>query len=145
RHAEGPRLPASSPSAPPPPSGGIASPDKPAPAQRTVQLAAKVSTILDPHALDVDVDATDAAAVQRHNGLRASLAYQGERGSSDDAAVLERGDTGRRRFEDGPLDAVALRDIADEAAHLIVQSLGGKAELLQNLGKSLTALLDCRH
>src|SRR5690606_16443904 len=114
RHAEGPHLPASSPSAPPPPSGGIASHDEPAPAQLSVQLAATVSTILDLHAFDVDVDATDAAAVQRHNGLRSSLAYQCERGSSDDAAVLERGDTGWSGLKNGALDAVAMRDIADE-------------------------------
>src|SRR5690606_7987177 len=105
RREGGRRLPASSPSAPPPPSSGIASHDEPAPPQLLVQSAPEVAAVLDLHALDVDVDATDAAAVQRYHGLRASLAHHGQCGTRDDATRSQRRDAGWRHLEQRTLDA----------------------------------------
>src|SRR5690606_8645084 len=107
----------SSPSAPPPPRRDVASGDQPAPPQLLVETATEITAVLDFHALDVDVDATDAAAVQRYHGLRSSLAYQCQCGTSDDTTRSQRGDAWRRRLEDGPLHAVTLRYVANEARH----------------------------
>src|SRR5690606_25464234 len=117
KRAGGRRLPASSPSAPPPPRRDVASGDQPTPPQLLVETATEIAAVLDLHALDVDVDATDAAAVQRHHGLRPCLAHQSPCGTGDDAARSQSRDARRRHLEQRPLDAVAARDVANEARH----------------------------
>src|SRR5690606_28719716 len=120
RREGGRRLPASLPLAPPSPCSDVPGAHQPAPPQLLIQPTPEIAAVLDLHALDVDVDATDAAAVQRYHGLRASLAHQCQSRTGDDAARSQRRDARWRRFEDGPFDAVAVRDIADEAAKAFV-------------------------
>src|SRR5690606_38205108 len=104
---------------------------QPAPPQLLVQAAPKVAAVLDLHALDVDVDATDATAVQRYNGLRPSLAHQGQCGTGDDAARSQRRDARRRHLEQRTLDAVTARDVANEARHGLVGPLDRQTQLLE--------------
>src|SRR5690606_23348873 len=131
----------SSPSASPSPCSDITSTYQPAPAQLLVQAAAKVGAVLDFHALDRNVDSSEPASIQRHHGLRASLAYQRERRTGDDAARSQRRDARRRRLEEGPSDPVALRDVADHAAEAVVDLRRREAQPLQHLGERLAALL----
>src|SRR5690606_15657818 len=116
RRAGGRHLPALLPSASPSPCSDVPGAHQPAPPQLLVQPAPEVAAVLDFHALDGDVNGAKSAAIQRHHGLRPCLANQGERGAGDDATVLERGNTGWSGLKNGALDAVAMRDIADEAA-----------------------------
>src|SRR5690606_11958795 len=146
RREGGRRLPALSPSAPPPPSNRISGVPKPqsavSPLHRLLHATVEVVHAIN-RAVEVDVDFGSAeSAIKRHHGLRPSLAYQCQGRTRDDAACSQRRDAGRCGLEDGPLHTVALWNVADHAAEAIVQSLAGEAELLQHFGERLAALLD---
>src|SRR5690606_33839235 len=120
------------PLAPPSPCSDITSTHQAAPAQLLVQAAAEIAAVLDLHALDVDVDATDAA-VQRHHSLRPSLANEGQRWPSNDTATRHGRHPRRRHLEQRPLYPVALRNVADHATEAVVDPLGRQAQLLEAL------------
>src|SRR5690606_21668190 len=84
-------------------------------------------------AMDGDVNGAEPLAIQRYHGLRASLANQCQSRTRDDATSSQRRDAGWRRFEDGPFDPVALRDVADHAAEAVVDPLGRQTQLLKTI------------
>src|SRR5690606_9120402 len=108
RHVGGRRLPASSPSAPPSPCSDITSTYQPAPPQLLVETATEIGAVLDLHALDGDVNGAESLVIQRHHGLRPSLANEGQRRPSNDTATRHGRHPRRCGFKNRPLDPVAL-------------------------------------